>query len=547
MQKIPIKDLGTVGLIKDLDPLLVPPNGFTDVENMRIHNNAIQKVKGYQDVLGTMSDTPYGIFSILDTSLNPWFIYASETDIFTVDNNFTHREVTRVSGDYTMSVSGGDMWQGVDFSGIFIMNNSEDVPQSLTALNSTPTKFTDLPNWVETFGACSDTSYTTKTTCEAASETWTTGKAKVLRSFKNFLVAINVSKSSDYPYMVKWSHSADPGSVPSSWEEADATKDTGEMDLPEGGELVEMMSLGDANIIYSRHATHLMRYVGGQSVFSFSTVFRGQGILTTNCVAEFQNKHFVVTSGDVIVHDGRTYQSVIDKKLRDYLFTSLDADYYSKTYVIADPSEEEIWVCYPYSGSTYPNKALIWNWGNGAWSRRDIPDSTSMTYGPLGLAGVEGTFNGDAGTFDEDTDPMDYGGLDATKKVLVVGQVNTSNKGYLLDSTNAHDGTDFTASVQHEGIVFGDTETVSRITEVYPRLDVSGSDKANGVNIYLSGRMYPNATYTWEGPYNFDPASDLKIDCRVTGKVFAFKVESTDDIFWRLDGLDVKVTQVGSR
>lgn len=522
MQKIPVKDFGKVGLIKDLDPTLVPPNGFTEATNVRIRNNSVEKVKGYKDVLGTMSDIPYGLFPAKDSSQNPWWIYASDTDIFTVDNSFTHREVTRTAGDYTMT-AGTDKWQGFDFSGIFIMNNGADDPQSLTALDSTPTKFTDLSNW-------------------PASTT-----ASVVRPFGNFLVALNVTKSgTNYPYMVKWSHSADPGSVPSSWDETDATKDTGEVDLPDGGEVVDCLTLGDINVVYSQTATSIMRYTGGQSVFSFNTIFKDQGILARDCAVEFQNKHFVVTNGDVIVHDGRSYKSVIEQKLKDHFFYSIDPDNYTNTYVVADHAEKEVWICYPYTGNTYPNRALIWNWVNNTWAERDIPVSTMIAEGAIDLAATEGSYDGDTETFDGDDSPMDYTGVNPAKKVLLAGQVSGGNKGYLLDSTNTQDSTDFTASVTHEGIVFGDLEGVSHISEVYPRMTVSGADRGNGITFYLAGRMNRNDSYSWE-QFNFNPDSEIKFNCRVTGKIFAMKIETTDNTFWRLDGIDVKVKQVGSR
>src|SRR5258706_476813 len=58
--------------------------------------------------------------------------------------------------------------------------------------------------------------------------------AKIIRSFGPYLLALNVTKGANiYPHMVKWGHPADPGSVPSSWDETDETKDTGEKDLPD--------------------------------------------------------------------------------------------------------------------------------------------------------------------------------------------------------------------------------------------------------------------------------------------------------------------------
>ena len=52
---------------------------------------------------------------------------------------------------------------------------------------------------------------------------------------------------------------------------------------------------------------------------------------------------------------------------------------------------------------------------------------------------------------------------------------------------------------------------------------------------------------TWEGPTLFNPNDQSKVSCRVTGKYFGIKVESTGDMDWKLHGLAFEVKPRGKR
>ena len=69
----------------------------------------------------------------------------------------------------------------------------------------------------------------------------------------------------------------------------------------------------------------------------------------------------------------------------------------------------------------------------------------------------------------------------------------------------------------------------------------------NSVNIYIGHQMSSEEGVTWEGPTAFNPNSQSKVSCRVSGKYFGVKVESTTDVDWRLHGLAFNVTPRGNR
>ena len=127
-------------------------------------------------------------------------------------------------------------------------------------------------------------------------------------------------------------------------------------------------------MIYKQQSVWRMDYVGGQFVFRFDQVLGTSGSLTRNCIAELDGLHFVVTGSDIIVHDGQSATSVLDKQSRRHFFASLDGDAYDKTFVVKNPYVNEILVCYAESGATVPNRALVWNYVDKTLTFRDMPN-----------------------------------------------------------------------------------------------------------------------------------------------------------------------------
>jgi hypothetical protein len=96
-----------------------------------------------------------------------------------------------------------------------------------------------------------------------------------------------------------------------------------------------------------------------------------------------------------------------------------------------------------------------------------------------------------------------------------------------------------TSNVVRESLFFDSIDTVKFCRGV--RINMEGGP----VNIYVGKQMSVNEATTWEGPFAFDPSTDYKIDCRVTGRLLGFKVESTTDVDWRLNSYDMDVVPAG--
>ena len=425
---------------------------------------------------------------------------------------------TTNSADWDYAANADQNWTGGNLGGLPIINNGVDPPQMWNPV-STSTRLAQLSNWPAS------------TFCSA------------LRVFKQFVVALDVTKSSvRYPTMVKWSHPADPGTVPSSWDPADATKDAGEYPLDETpGFCIDCLPLRDLNVIYKEDSAWGMQYIGGQSVFRFFGLPGVNGILSRRCVQSFFGRHLVFGRGDIYLFDGQNVESILAPKQRNQLFnTSIDATYYQRAFLALNPEQREAWFCYPEVGSTLPNRALVWNWQENTFGVRDLPSVAHMEAGVVD-PGVAQNWDAQIGTWDANTQPWDLRQYNPVRwKALLASPTNT--KIYQVDQTHQFDGGNMTAYAQRTGLTLGTPASLLQrnlVSELWPVMRATGP-----VNFYIGTQAVVDGVITWSAALPFNPMTDRKIDYLSDGLYHSVKVESTGDVSWELDELGFNVEPV---
>jgi hypothetical protein len=527
MPIVQIDNVGSVGLISDQPSRELPPEAWSDCLNVRFSNQNAEKFYGHIESFDTPSIVPQYLLSAKFDGTTYWY-YANGTAIYRSDGT-TESDVTRTAGAY----NGGtySQWNGGILGGVPIMNNTSgaDYPQQWDAGAS---KMKDLDNW--------------------PADTYT----KVIRPFKQALVALNITKSgTNYPYTVKVSHPADPGTVPTSWDETDATKLTIERPLSEGSDvIVDGLGLGDSFIIYKERSTWIMQFVGGKYVYKTRRLFDSFGMLTQNCAVNTPKGQFVVARGDVILHNGTTYKSIIDEQTRDLLFNSIDDNYSSYIFVVINQQFNEVWICYAEQGrdAPYANKAMIWNWISGVWSQRDLPEIAFAASGLIPASYADKTFDGSVGTtFDADTGFFNQVDYPASKdRILMCGAADT--KFYLADKTNQFAGSNFTSYLERTGLGvvgrdrFGnwkvDLQSVKLVRNIYPKIT---ADSGTILKIYVGIQLKQNDAIDWQGPFEFNPATDTKIDCIVATKLLCLRFETSSNAWWKMHGYGVDLDIIG--
>ena len=522
---IPFDNSGSIGVVKDKASFELPPEAWSSATNIRFNDDYAQKFEGHSIYL-TPAIAPQFLLS-LPLAASHYWIYPSTTKIYATDGGLEF-DLTRTASDYTGAID--DKWTGTVLGGIPILCNGIDDPQMLSPVDMGG-NFSDLSNWPA------------NTTC------------KVIKDFRNHLIALDVTKSSTrYPYLVKWSHPAVAGSVPSTWDETDATKDAGEIELGEsGGLLVDGGTLGDTFILYRETSIHELRYIGGNSIFSQRKLFDDIGLFAKRCFVEIEGKHCVLTNDDVIVHDGRTPISIVDKAHRDTLFSILSAaDEPDRAFLSANYAKNEVWICYPKTTDSYCTEALVWNYRHNTFGFRTLPGASDIAFGNVS--------DGESGIWDTDTRLWS-----AATEVWGKTTYNTHTRGMIMadasntqifkiDDTDQFNGVSFTASLERQGLaVIGqdkrgqfkvDLNSIKQVTRVIPKFDAAAGTV---ITVYVGYQMETGDSVTWDSGTSYTVGTDYKVDTRVSGRLIAVKFETTGNVAWKLTGFDLDINVVGQR
>jgi len=608
MPLVPIENLGQIGIIQDTPPYNLPPNAWSGGNNVRLLDNGVKKVAGYQEVMATCPFAPYYIHPYLTVAGTYYWIAYGATDI-AVWNGSTWTDVVRqttlqLNGAVSASASSitvdtgaaltalptsGTLEVGTDITSDASTNKYEvltytarDTSTGVITLSGTAS-YAHADNAVVTptgSTATSDNDYGANTTSKRWTATnlnglivatnghdtpqmwplsggipsvgtpfmelrnWPSGnKCKSIRAFRTFLVGLNWTRTNEEPRLVKWSTEASQGSPPSTFDEADATLDAGEYELSDTpGDIIDGLPLGDTFIIYKDDSIYIMNYVGTPYIFSFKLMSPTIGLLAKEAVAEFEGGHFFMGNSDFYVCNGQTITPMLSNKLRRTVFDELNGDHYLKCFVAADYVRNEMLACYPAEASTVANRALIWNWKDNTFSFRDLPDTSHISSGIVEIT-AGATWDAASLTWDADSDPWGSTNYDNVIKNIVFADV-TNTKIYRDNKGNKEDTATMSAYIERTGYDLGDPQSVKFVSAVYPEIEVSGN---NTVNVYIGKQMSTEGAITWEGPVAFNPNSQSKVSCRISGKYFGVKVESDTDVDWKLHGLSFEVQQRGLR
>ena len=164
MPNLPIRGLGSVGVVTDVDPYNLPINGFTRGKNVRFHEGKVSHGPVFRDVAaGNQLTNPVFVHGVqAATGYDTVLVVTDEFDI----NEFSNGVFTqRYAGNSQLNTT---ELTATSLANVTYVNRSDRIPVHRTSATST---FTDLPNWPSTL------------------------RAKSLRSFGDFLVAMNTTES----------------------------------------------------------------------------------------------------------------------------------------------------------------------------------------------------------------------------------------------------------------------------------------------------------------------------------------------------------------
>ena len=369
MAILPVRDLGAVGVVTDVEPYNLPIQGFSRADNVVFEDGRVARAPIFKSIFKNTTQEYQGAAFATQAS-------SSGTDEFFV----TDRSYNIAKWAYPAFV-GVPAVASNTYVTPDVSNSGDTVPVTSTTLSEVvyfnkPDRrpIYKLPNedfFRELHPQDAGTSAAGVTSSWGSlTDVW---KCQVLRSYGDFVLALNMTQGSDsYSARVRWCDPVLNGSAGLSWDASDTTTLAGFNDLVqiEGG-IVDGLSLGSQFVIYSNDQVWLMEFVGGQFVFNFRRLFTGAGIINTNAVCEVDNNHYVFGPDDIYLHNGTQKQSIAKGKVRDFIFKGLDTDKKHAIFVHHDVRFKKVMFCYnsqdanvkytavSYTHLTLPTKRIV--------------------------------------------------------------------------------------------------------------------------------------------------------------------------------------------
>lgn len=515
---------GGIGLILDVEPSELPAEAWSEVENVRFYARSAKVMQGDQELATSTEQMEYAISAQSTSGVGAAWLVASDTKAWALQG----QTLTEVTPSGVSGISGSGLnWSGGNLGGLTFLNNGMQKPW-VWPENSSSTLMVELANWP------------------------TGMTAKTLRAFKQYLVALDVSRpGSHYPTMVKWSHPADPGVVPPSWDETDPTKDAGEYPLSETpGACVDCVSLRDVNIIYKTDSVWGMQHIGGVFIFRFYKIFGDFGMPIRNCAVEYTSgKHFVFTGTDIIIHDGNNSRSIATNKIKS-LFRTISANQLKTCFVASHPAMNEVWFCYRRSedGKIAADTALVFNHLDETWSLRVLPD-----YRFIGTGVVEPQ---EAAALQWNTIPSnwetsgiawgEYASIPAYMRLLGLGELNVS----WVDGT-VNGLTPAVLERTYVGVPMQtgkapDLSVNKFVSRIWPRFKGVAGQK---LLVTFGTANTVGKDISWRSAKSFTIGTSEKIDLTLTGKMLAVRIETDPDSpvqgIWSYHGFDMDIVPAG--
>lgn len=537
MPIVPVRGVGSVGVISDVEPQDAPILAWTDSNNVRFSHGKVSRYSIPKHVLSTYqySKVPTAIFEGGGLEGDGYLVTCFSDGTMEQLNG---EVITDVTPTGTLGTSVHHFTQ-TQLGGVTYASRLVDVP----VYRNTPSDgaFAPIPGW-----SVNDRCY-------------------ALRSYKDFLVALHVVKSGvTYQAMVKWSDAAQFGAPPSNWDYLDDASLAGETVLNDAtGPILDGKSLGRSFFIYGSEQVWRMDYVGGSFVFDFDEVFSDRGVISQNCVETQGSLHYVFGQEDIYMHDGVTPRSLVDGRNSERIFGEINREEAHRCFVYHDEYHKEIVFAYPSNGDDVVwrledtlgcNKAYVYNYRDGTGYFIDLPGVLDYALFSQVTAVTWATLDG---WDQQDATWASFQGKRPSSVVLCsTGNGTKVARPYIMDDLakgrvpNTHDpDLVWPAYAEKEFIdldelgaqIYGNKQ----INGIYPQCFVTNPQDTISFDIGATPNV--NFAITYSDTLTLSPWSDEKADTRVNGKYLALRFNIPQGVHANLSGYDLDVEQIAGR
>jgi hypothetical protein len=221
------------------------------------------------------------------------------------------------------------------------------------------------------------------------------------------------------------------------------------------------------------------------------------------------------------------------------ILVHLDFDQASEVLkLFAERQRNEVLICFPFSGSTYCNKACVWNWQTKLWGLRDLTDVTYGASGQLDFA-TSGTWAADPDAWDWDETTWtgnDYAPNEARLLLTTTTAIKAFDVGATDDGSSGLPG-----ALQRTGMTLDDPYSMKLVRAVYPRVD---GPAGSVVTVRVGAAMNADQSVSWSDAVSFTIGSSIKADSFAQGRFVA--VEFSASVPFRVRSFDLDVVATGA-
>lgn len=493
----------TQGIVSDVPAHEVGAEFYTTGQNVIFRQGFASRILGSRTAYG---DMPLAVRHLLFTRINGtgyWLVFGpgntADDEVYALETANQHL----ISPVLTPGADSAD-WSSALLNGIPIVTNGFDELMYWSGNPSNPLAI--LPGWT-------------------ATET-----AKSIATLRYHIFAFDIDgPAGHFESLVKWSHAAEPGTVPSTWTPA-TNNEAGSAELSDApGPILCGVPLRDALMVYKRSATYVFQYVGGNQKFSNRKVFPNVGALTRKSVCDVNGQHLIVTAGDIVLTDGNSVRSIGESRMREYLFNQIDTTYYENLFTIYNRAKNEVLIAFPESGSPFCSKALVYDVSKDAFGVRDLADVTCAALGAVDDTAESEVIDDDGGVIDDDDSPINAAVLSSATESLVLG----SDLQLTLEDT--FDATTLEASVGKYDLHFGDPERVKFVK----RLHILAKSGSGSLLVRVGSRMSPSDDISWSAEVTLDEPDQI-VNTFAQGRYISVELRSTGSSIWTVTGINIE-------
>ena len=128
-----------------------------------------------------------------------------------------------------------------------------------------------------------------------------------------------------------------------------------------------------AIILWSLSSLIVGNFVGGDTLWNFSTVTTNGSILSANSVVEHNGIYYWMTTSGFSRYAG-VMQDIPNEFNKDYFLSNLNFAARNRAFAVKVPRWSEIWFCVPTGMSSDPNYAFIYNYEKNYWYDTPLPN-----------------------------------------------------------------------------------------------------------------------------------------------------------------------------